>query len=224
MWELHSEDFHQQILRAREEERKEVARELHDQIIQALVGLTYHLSNMDVLPDSGMHHRLAQTQDDLRRILNDVRRICTDLRSPTATSPGLLTAIESHIHELIAQDLFVVDFQVEGDPSEALSTTIELCLFRVFQEALTNVRKHAAAQRVTVRLGVFPQEVLLSVSDDGKGFNVPLCLEQLLDDQHLGLIGMHERLNLVCGVLQVISNPGQGTYIQAQIPRKRHGT
>jgi signal transduction histidine kinase len=212
-----SEQLHKQILRAREEERKRVARDLHDQIIQSLVGLNYHLSDLRNRPPLEVDTRTAQLQLDVRRTLEDVRRICTDLRPPALDSLGLVAAVRSRLRDLERQDGVQVSLTVEGNEKQPLPEDIALCVFRVLQEALSNVLKHAAARTVRVNLTILPGEIRLSVWDDGRGFRVPRHLGRLLDGHHFGLVGLRERLDAVDGVLKVTSSPGRGTRLQARV-------
>ena len=212
------EQMHQQIMRAREEERKRVARDLHDQIIQELVGLNYNLSKMRDNPDLDLNAQIPQLQRDTRQILGEVRRICSDLRPPALDSLGLVAAVRSRLRDLERQDLLQVVLRIEGDVERRLPEDVSLCIFRVLQEALSNAHKHACAGRVEVSLLLHADELCLVVEDDGKGFQVPQNLGQLLEGKHFGLVGLRERLDLVHGSLDVMSRPGHGTCLHAWVP------
>ncbi len=215
---LEGDRLHRQAVRVREEERKRVARELHDQIIQALVGLNYGLAEIRTHPARDSSVRAASLQSDVRRILNDVRRICTDLRPPTLDSLGLVSAVRSRLRAVEAERPLEVAFAVEGDPEQNVPEDIALCLFRVLQEALTNVQRHSEARRLSVRLRLAPESVQLLVEDDGRGFVMPRRLGQLTEAGHFGLLGLHERLEVVNGTLEIVSIPGQGTRLEARVP------
>jgi signal transduction histidine kinase len=212
------EQMHQQIIHAREEERKRVARELHDQIIQELVGLNFNLSKMRDDPDLDLNDQIPQLQRDTRQILGEVRRICSDLRPPALDSLGLVAAVRSRVRELERQDSLQVVLRIEGNVERRLPEDVSLCVFRVLQEALSNAHKHACAGRVEVSLLLHAEELCLVVKDDGKGFQVPQNLGQLLEGKHFGLVGLRERLDLVHGSLEVISRPGHGTCLRAWVP------
>ena len=218
MVDCQNELLRRQVLEARVEERKHIARELHDHIIQALVGLNYQLADLRAHPEPDSDMRLGMLQADLRQVLDDVRGICSNLRPSALQDQGLVAAVQSYVRELESQAPFHVVLEVVGDPEQWLDADASLCIFRVLQEALTNVLKHANARQVTVRLLICPDEVSLVVKDDGVGFRVPRCRERLLADRRFGLIGMRERLELVHGTLEMTSAPGQGTSIYAWIP------
>ena len=215
---LECERLHRQVLYASEEERKRIARELHDQIIQELIGLNYQLSELRVELALGLDSRLARLQEEVRHLLSDVRGICADLRPPVLDSLGLVSAVRSRIHEVESQKALRIRLVVEGNEEQDLTEEIALCVYRVLQESLLNVQKHAAAQRVDVTLQISSAEVALLVVDDGNGFNMPQRLGLLTSDGHFGLVGLRERLDLVRGTLEIISAPGKGTRLEAHVP------
>lgn len=218
MRELPVEQIHQQILCAREEERKQVARDLHDQIIQALVGLNYHISEIKKYRDMDMDSHIADIQSDLRAVIDDVRRICANLRPPALDSLGLIAAMRSSIREFNRQSNGRITFSFQGDSACRPDEAIELCIYRVFQEALTNAYKHADAQHIIVQLTIDSEFVVLDVKDDGKGFCVPESLDQFLFDKHFGLVGIRERLDMIDGRVEISSTPGCGTNLRAMVP------
>jgi signal transduction histidine kinase len=206
------EMLHQEILRAREEERKRISRELHDEIIQALVGVNY---------------RLASTQDpvslslrnEVRQIVSALRRISSELRPPALDNLGLAPAIRSRLRELTRSngDSLRVDLSVEGDEDLPLPEEVTLCLYQIFCEAVTNTLKHAQASHLRIRLHLEPERVELLVSDDGRGFQIPHPLGDLLAEQHFGLVGIRERLDSVHGDLDIQTRPGEGTRLTAKV-------
>jgi two-component system, NarL family, sensor histidine kinase DegS len=212
------EYLHHRTLQAREEERKQVARELHDQIIQALVGLNYQLSDMRAPVRRDIDDQITGLQTSIRQTIDALRCICADLRPPALDILGLAVAVRSHVRMLERRVPFQIALRVDGDAEQQLPEEIALCVFRVLQEALINVRKHAAARQVQVHLVLRQESVCLTVQDDGKGFQVPERLSRLLHDQHFGLVGLHERLDLVDGILEVESVPDNGTSIRAWVP------
>jgi signal transduction histidine kinase len=130
----------------------------------------------------------------------------------------LVAAIRSRIREIESLGALQVVLQAEDDTDQWLPEDVSLCLFRFLQEALANVQKHAAARRVVVDLQIAPDNVCVTVQDDGVGFQVPTHLGQFIATRHFGLVGLRERLELVHGSLEVISEPGRGTCLQACIP------
>lgn len=215
---LDSELLHQQLLRAREAERARVARELHDEAIQDLIGLNYHLADLRsrIQPDYGEY--VNRLQEDVRQIVGDLRDLCADLRPPALDHLGLVAAIRFRIRTVQQQAPFQIRLVVQGDEDEPLPDEVALCLFRAVQEVLNNAQKHAAPSKVEIRLALGGEDVWLSIVDDGRGFRVPTQLERLLDEQHFGLIGLRERLDLVHGTLEVLSAPDQGTQIRIWVP------
>ena len=212
------EKLHRQLLHAREDERKFLARELHDEAIQALVGLNYRLAQME-------NGAAGDLQAEVRRIVEDLRGMIRTLRPPALDNFGLVTAIRSHVRELgeAGGETARIDLRVDGDTERWLPEDIQLCLYRVMQEALINVEKHAAARHVQVTLDIQPKEVTLEIRDDGRGFRLPQHLGSLLEQDHFGLVGLRERLELVRGSLQIFSSPGEGTRLAASVPLPAEG-
>jgi len=212
------EKLHRQLLHAREDERKLLARDLHDEAIQALVGLNYRLAQME-------DGAAGDLQAEVRQIVEDLRGMIRTLRPPALDNFGLVTAIRSHVRELgeAGGETLRIDLRVDGDAERWLPEDIQLCLYRVMQEALTNVEKHAAARHVQVTLDIQPKEVTLEIRDDGRGFRLPQHLGSLLEQDHFGLVGLRERLELVRGSLQIFSSPGEGTRLAAGVPLPGEG-
>lgn len=218
MLELQDVQLHQHILSARQAERKQVARELHDQIIQALIGLNYHLSDIRARPGPDINAQLTQLQSELRGVVSHVRDICANLRPPPLDLVGLIASIRSWAHDLEQSSPFRIALRIDGDVQQHIHPETALCLLRVLQESLINAQKHAHARRVNVQLRIRPNDMVLTVRDDGAGFVVPDALEQEIERQHFGLVGMRERVELVGGRLRITSTPGRGTSIHAQVP------
>jgi signal transduction histidine kinase len=220
MLELEREQLRQDTVRAREQERMQVAHELHDQIIQALVGLHYQLSEMRTCwgLNRDLDLQLAQLQRYNCRTIEDLRRICADLRPPALDRMGLAAAVRAYVCKIERQSSFRIALHIAEETDSWLPEDVALCIFRILQETLSNVQKHAAARQVEVCFLLRQNEVCLTVRDDGKGFHVPPYLDGLLDDQHFGLIGLRERINMVGGELTLTSEPGQGTLVVVCIP------
>jgi signal transduction histidine kinase len=159
-------------------------------------------------------------QEEVRRIVEDLRAMIRALRPPALDNFGLVTAIRSHVRELggLGENAPRIDLQVEGDAERWLPEDVQLCLYRVLQEALANVDRHALARHVQVVLDVQPRQVSLEIRDDGRGFRIPQPLGTLLEQDHFGLVGLRERLELVHGTLQIWSAPGEGTRLAASVP------
>jgi signal transduction histidine kinase len=201
------------LARAREEERKHLSRELHDAVAQDLVAITRQLRRhqQDTLPDAIWQDLIAQAQE----ALTTTRRICNDLR-PAMLDLGLTSAIRELIERSYAGGRPIrVQLDVCG-PEQRLSEDCEFALYRVTQESLANVVKHAHATDATVTVRADAATVQVCIQDNGRGFVVPARLEEMAGD-HLGLIGMRERLLDLGGTVQVTSQPGQGTLVCAQM-------
>lgn len=201
---------YRQLIRVREEEREHLGRELHDQAIQSLVGLKFHLAEKVPGTQAGL-------QVEIDTVIETLRNLCADLRPPALDRLGLVAALRSYADEFSARTGLPVEWRVNGN-EQRLPPEIELSLFRVAQEALTNVWKHAQAPRAEVALWFGEEEVKLTISDRGCGFEMPEQLEVLTRTDHFGLVGMRERMELVGGTLSLTSRPGQGTTVTALVP------
>ncbi len=198
------------LVRGREEERESLARELHDQTIQSLVGLKFHLA--ETAPDTQ-----TELQAEIDGMIEALRELCAGLRPPALDRLGLVAALRSYVDDFGARTGLPVELRVDGE-ERRLPPEAELSLFRVAQEALANAWKHAQAPKVEVGLSFGEEAVKLTVCDRGRGFEVPERLGTLAEDGHFGLVGMRERLELVGGALRLTSEPRQGTTIAAGVP------
>jgi signal transduction histidine kinase len=199
---------YRQLVVGREEERKRIARDLHDQVVQNLLGLKFHLADQ-VAGQSPL-------QGEINTTIETIRHLCADLRPPALDHLGLAAALRSYAQDFQARTNLAVELQL--DDTAHLSEEIALALFRVMQEALTNAWRHARAQRVRVTLKSSRDAVELSVHDDGSGFQVPEHIGALVEQGHFGLMSMRERVELVGGTLQLDSQPGRGTCVEARVP------
>lgn len=206
------------VTRAQEEERKRIARELHDEASQNLVVIRRRLAD---LTESLGGHPVAAELGELRDLAGQsvagIRRFSRDLRPPTLDALGVSSALEQQVNQLRDRGDLAAEFSVVG-PSRRLPAETELALFRIGQAALHNAELHAAADDVEVQLAFEPGRVRLCVSDDGCGFEVPQNLDQLPEVGKLGLVGMRERAELVGGTLELTSHPGAGTRVDVQVP------
>ncbi|MGQ9625509.1 MAG: PAS domain S-box protein [Anaerolineae bacterium] len=209
-----------QITKAQEEERKRIARELHDDTAQALIALSRRLDALDIFREQ-LPEPAIQRLEDLHKLsenaLQNVRRFIQDLRPPVLDDLGLLPALEGLVSELTAQDELGAEFKVEGE-SRRLSPEAELILYRIIQEALSNIRRHSQASKVAVSVEFYDTRVRITVNDNGKGFEQPDKLGDLAAMGKLGLLGMHERARLLNGTLTIRSEPGQGTTVVVDVP------
>lgn len=210
-----------QLLRSREEERSRLARDLHDRPIQALVGLNMQLglllaeldklATCPTLPVEALKDMRAQ----VRQLLADLRQVCVELRPPMLDTLGLGAALRALTEDWSAQCGVEVRLDLPPDATlRPLPDEAAVNLYRVVQEALTNVARHAAARLVTVRLSWEDACFVLTIHDDGQGFVVPAAFHDLAVQGHFGLVGMRERVELIGGTLMVESAPGRGTTVR----------
>jgi signal transduction histidine kinase len=212
----HINRLHRQLIASREEERKRVARDLHDQTVQALVGLNYQLARAKNLENANLEAELSSLQSEVQRILRDVRQVCSDLRPPGLDLMGLVPAMRSRLALLSLQDGLQVEFTAVE--SLELGEESSLCLYRVFQEALINVQKHARASWVSIRLEQEAGWAVLVVEDNGRGFSLPARLEEFSQKQHFGFVGLKEQLDAAGGRLEIDSAPEEGCKLTARLP------
>lgn len=209
----------EQVLAAQEDERKRIARELHDETAQALTTLLIRLKILEkARSDAEVRGQIDELRVLTAETLEAVRKLAVELRPATLDDLGLLAALEAYTESYRSRMPVRVTFQANGfeDRDRRLPPQIELVLYRVVQEALTNVAKHANAHAIRVELSRRPHEVLASVSDDGDGFSVEDMMRSR--ERGLGLFGMQERLSLVRGQLIIDSAPGRGTRVNARVP------
>jgi len=220
------EDLHyfvRQVLTAQEDERKRIARELHDETAQALL-LT--CQRLDVLTSQGRPRlpwrRLQGELQDLRTVtmqtLSDLRRLAQNLRPRILDDHGLVPALE-WLAEVL-RDQYGIEAQVQVvEPLLEQAPETQLLLFRIAQEALHNVGRHSGATRACLSLRGYGDRVRMVVEDNGRGFRLTGGLSELANRGKLGLLGMHERARLLGGSLEVQTAPGKGTTIRVELPR-----
>ncbi len=209
-----------QVLTAQEEERKRIARELHDDTAQALTSVLVRLRLLErSLTDQRLRRRLTELRDLTGATLEGVRRLAIDLRPPMLDDLGLEAALQSLVQDFSQR--WPVRAAFTSSRLGRLPVGVELVLYRIVQEALTNVAKHANASQVLVRLTRKGRTLRLLVEDDGCGFDVEGTKDSR--ESGLGLFGMEERLALVGGTLRVESVVGGGTRVSADVLLPRSG-
>ncbi|BAF59624.1 MAG: sensor histidine kinase [Pelotomaculum sp.] len=207
------------IIKAQEEERKRVAREIHDGPAQSMANIVmraeYCLKLLDMNP-AKVREELLALQDLVRMGLADVRKIIFDLRPMLLDDLGLAPAIKRYLADYKEQYGLQVDFLFFGQ-QQRLDSSIEVALFRVIQEAVTNIRKHARAKNALVKMEILQKKVNIHIKDDGKGFDLDSVMADRERDGY-GLVGMRERVQLLRGEINIITAPGQGTSISISVP------
>jgi signal transduction histidine kinase len=208
-----------QILSALEEERKNISRELHDEIAQTLTGINVHLATLakkSAVNSQGLKQTILRTQRLVEKSVNIVHRFARELRPTLLDDLGLVPALHSFMKDFTKRTGLHIRFTASAG-LERLDSARRTVLYRVAQSALTNVAQHAQATRVNVSLWKLRDAVRMEIHDDGKSFEVERVL---FTKRHkrLGLLGMRERVEMVRGSFDVESAPGKGTTIRAQIP------
>jgi signal transduction histidine kinase len=221
---------HQQLLYAREQERRQLARELHDNTVQQLLGISYQVITLQHKIYGPQDNRLPNPvkldpgldalRQEILRVTTQLREMIGELRPAGLEDFGIGSVLESFVHKLQRQAGSAgpqIEVDIEQNDCE-LSEPVRICLFRVSQEALRNTLKHAVARHIQLHLYHTEGEVVLEIHDDGCGFTVPERLGELTQSNHYGLIGIAERVAWVNGRLEIRSRPGQGTNILVWIP------
>jgi signal transduction histidine kinase len=205
-----------QMLRSREEERARLARDLHDSLIQALIGLNIQLGLLlnaaDLNPAAS--ESLKEMRSEVRRLSSELRKVCADLRPPMLDTLGLGAALRALAREWSDQN--GMETRLDFCPDATLSSLpgeVAVNLYRVAQEALVNIGKHAKARQVKICLAWKEKELVMTITDDGTGFKPPDTLHGLTSQSHFGLAGMRERVGLIGGEWSLKSAPGKGTTI-----------
>ncbi len=214
------QDLSASVLRAQEDERARIARELHDQIGQALTFLLVRLKIIEAMPQAdAVQGALQELRAAVSDTIDQVRRLALDLRPPALDQLGLIPALRALARDYAERTRIAVATEL---PESDLDLPLEraTAIYRVVQESLTNIAKHAEARAVTIVLRRNDSVVELCVTDDGRGFD--LCAARLSERRKegpgLGLFGMEERVRLLDGTLQIETSPGAGTTICAAIP------
>jgi signal transduction histidine kinase len=203
------------LVRAQEDERRRISRELHDEVGQMLTGLRFELGNLEAIrggPDEQFREHMNEAKGLAEKTLRAVRNMAMGLRPSLLDDLGLGPALEWQIREFSRRTGIPVELIVEG-ATATLPDAHRTCVYRVIQEALTNCARHSQAKHIRVAVHAGEHSLSFTVQDDGVGF--------LRDQQFtpgLGLIGIGERVRELGGTVEIRSQPGKGTLLQAEIP------
>ncbi len=216
-----------QLIRSRDEEQERLSRELHDGPLQELVGMNLQLGlllskNGSEQAYSPFVEALSGLRSDVRSLMNELREVCTGLRPPMLDTLGLSSALRALVDDWAAEENIQVHQELPPDSSlRFLTGEVSLNLYRVVQEALTNIARHASARQASVCLVCDPQQdgLALTIQDDGKGF-APEEVYNQANQNHFGLASMQERVRLIGGHWELSSSPGCGTTIQVTWQKK----
>ena len=207
------------IIRAQEEERRRVAREIHDGPAQSLANIVmraeYCLKLMDLEPEK-VREELNELMWLVGNSLEDVRKIIFDLRPMSLDDLGLLAALKRYIEQFMNDNDMYVELNVSGR-EKRLDASLEIALFRIIQESLSNVWKHSGAPDAVINITYEEKRIQLTVRDAGKGFD-PEQVQQEKRMTSFGITGMGERVQLLKGTLDIVASPGRGTQVNVVIP------
>jgi signal transduction histidine kinase len=208
-----------QILSAQEEERKEISRELHDVIAQTLTSINVRLAALKKeggFNTKGLDRNIARTQRLVEKSVNIVHQFARELRPAVLDDLGLIPALHSFMKNFTTRTGVRTHLTAFAEV-EQLDTAKRTVLYRIAQESLTNVARHAKASRADVSIQKLPDGIGMKIKDDGKSFRVESVL-QGRTGKRLGLLGMRERVEMIGGTFGIESAPGQGTIVQVAIP------
>ncbi len=213
--------LNQKLTAVQEAERKQLARELHDEMGQALTAISINLSAIEqALPpdyNPNISERLAEANLLTNQILERIQELSFNLRPTTLDDLGLVPTLHWYINLYAKRVNIETDFEVI-DIEERLSPAIETALYRIVQEALTNVARHAEATKVRLLLRRREAVIVAYIEDDGQGFDVVNVLDREMPETGMGLVGMRERVILLGGKFNIQSAPQQGTQLSIEIP------
>ena len=215
----HLRHLTRKILTAQEDERREISRELHDEIAQTLTGINVRLATLKreaVVNTKGLKGKIAGTQRLVQKSVKIVHRFARKLRPALLDDLGLIAALRSFINGMKERTSLPITLTTFPELQE-LDVRKRTVLYRVAQEALTNVVRHAEAKIVAVVFKRRRKSVLMEIRDNGKSFDVQYVL-LAKGKNHLGVLGMRERVEMVGGTFRIDSDPGQGTVVSAEIP------
>jgi len=211
------------ITHTQEEERRRIARDLHDDTIQSLIAIGQRLElARDMIADDPQEavEQLRELRKMVTSTIDSVRQFSRDLRPTTLEDLGLVAALQFLVSDLSQKDHIEVTLNIDG-AAEDVSPEMEVAIYRIVQEALTNIRKHAKASHVLIQAQFQPEQILITVQDNGVGFEVPEEMAELASRGSFGLMGLRERAQLFDGQVSISSKPGEGTRVQVILPRSR---
>lgn len=201
------------VIDGQDQERNRLSRELHDGLGQSLIAIKLQLENAETLPYSQMRAGIDAAKNRIDITLEEVRRICNALLPAELNEFGIVSTLRARCDEMAALAGFKVTFESEGS-LERIDKKTKIYLYRIAQETLNNIAKHAKATHVKMRISRNLSIITLEVKDNGKGFN----FDPLNFAQRNGLQNMRERVNLLNGNFELISVPGKGTQVNISVP------
>ena len=215
------EELLRKVISAQEDERKRLARELHDETSQTLSALAMKIETaLAAWPAEASRDRLVEAKQLTVRTLEELHRLIFDLRPSVLDDLGLLSAIRWYAERHLERRGIAVRCEFSGE-ADRLAPELETALFRVCQEAITNIAKHSGAETVLIQCFAREDRIAIEIEDDGRGFSPASLPPPAARERGLGLLGMRERVELFGGTLELDSAPGQGTRIAVTVPITR---
>jgi PAS domain S-box-containing protein len=218
------DELRRRLVAADESQRRHLARELHDRLGQQMTGLSLGLDRVQRLADereyagsTALRQRLTELRDLTAEMFKAVRYVALELRAPELDDMGLQSAVETYVREWASRYGIAAYF---AGPSSQLVLPMDVAstMYRILQEALTNIAKHARANKVDVTIGTADAGITLCVEDDGNGFEFETARSRAKADRRLGLASIQERVSLVDGTFRVDSHPGDGARLFVWLP------
>jgi signal transduction histidine kinase len=221
--ELEMAELNSRLQSSMELERLRLAQELHDSPMQSLYSAIYRIEELRNTVDPELKEALMDVKQHIQNVLQDLRATAKELRPPTIFNFGLENAIRSHANDVLEKHPNLAIHLSLAHDRQILPEKVRLALFRIFQQSIANVIRHAKATEVHVRFSFDAEEAHLEITDNGRGFNVPTNWIDFVRQGHYGLAGAAERANALGGFFKVKSTPGNSTTIRVTIPWKESG-
>jgi signal transduction histidine kinase len=216
-------EVQRRLIQQRELERQQIARDLHDGPLQELIGLNFGLEEMfGMRPGQQRKYKEDVIRGAIQEITHELRTFCGELRPPSLAPFGLEKAIRSHLESFQEKYPAVEIHPQLAIDKELLSEDVRMALYRIYQELMNNIVKHAAASAVCIRFGFNEYQIELEVRDNGSGFVVPTNWVETARQGHLGLVGVLERAEAVGGSVNITSKPGSGTNVLVIVPNQHN--
>lgn len=204
---------------AKEEERQHISRELHDELGQTLTATKINLQVIGTLQDqAAIKERLEQSISVVDSMIEQVRNVSLSLRPPLLDEAGLVPALEYYLEVIAERTGLTIKLDAAQDVS-GNSHDVRVVVFRIIQEAISNVLRHANASVLHIKLAIANEHICVYIKDDGKGYDIDAVNERIKHGEHLGLLGMMERVKGAKGEIKLYSELGKGSTIEARIPR-----
>jgi len=212
-----------EILTAQEVERQKIARDLHDNIAQNLSSLkiaAQTLFNEETVVSMETRRKVGDMSKTLHECIKDVRRMSYDLRPPELDQLSLIKTVLKFCDDFSEREKIEIDVKATGFGENLMCPEMEINIYRIIQEALNNIKKHAEAGKVVIRLiSSFP-DIVIRIEDNGKGFDVKACKAHAVKEKRMGLVNLNERVRLLNGEISFQSQKNRGTRIYIIIPYK----